>query len=100
MAAAAEDFIVSAPWRFQFALALAARPETRVEGIRWLQNAFSHALVFPLTRLALGRVYQSAGDRQAAAAAYTTFVRLWDKADPELQPYVREARAALRDLRD
>jgi tetratricopeptide (TPR) repeat protein len=100
LAATGEDFILSAPWRFQFALALASRPETRPEGIRWLEYGFNHALIFPLTRLALGRTYQSAGNRQAAIAAYTMFVRLWDKADTELQGYVREARGALSDLRD
>jgi tetratricopeptide (TPR) repeat protein len=90
--------LMTAPWRFQLALALAARPETRAEGIRWLRYGFDHPLLIPLTYLALGRAYRAAGDRQAAALAYGRVVRLWDKAEPPLQSFVREARAALEEL--
>jgi tetratricopeptide (TPR) repeat protein len=99
-AATPRDELRSAPWRFQFALALASRPETRAEGIRWLRNGFNDPLLIPLTYFALGRAYHASGDRQAAIAAYSHFARLWDKADPPLQKYVREARVALGDLRD
>jgi hypothetical protein len=99
-AAAPRDDLRSAPWRFQFALALASRPETRAEGIRWLRYGFDDPLLTPQTYLALGRAHQAAGDRRAAADAYAHFVRLWSRADPPLQAYVREAQAALRDLRD
>ena len=99
-AAMPRDAVRTAPWRWQFALALASRPETRAEGIRWLRYGFKNPLLVPLTYFALGRAYQAAGDRQAAASAYTQFVRLWEKADPPLQPYVQGARAALGDLRD
>jgi len=99
-AATPRDEIWSAPWRFQFALALASRPETRAEGIRWLRNGFDHPLFIPLTYFALGRAYQANGDRQLAIAAYSKFIRLWANADPKLQTYVREAQAALNDLRD
>jgi serine/threonine-protein kinase len=97
-AAEPRNDLVTAPWRFQFALALASRPETRGEGIRWLHYGFDHPLLVPLTYLALGRAYRAAGDRQSAAAAYGRVVRLWDKADPPLQAHVREARAALEEL--
>jgi tetratricopeptide (TPR) repeat protein len=90
--------ILTAPWRFQLALALASRPETRAEGIRWLRYGFDDPLLVPLTYLALGRAYRAGGDRQAAALAYGRVVRLWDKAEPPLQAHVREARAALEEL--
>ena len=84
---------------FQLALALAARPESRAEGIRWLKYGFDlQPLYLPLTNLALGRTYEAAGQRDSAAVAYSRFLRLWDKADPELQEKVREAKAALQEL--
>jgi len=89
----------SAYLRLQLALALAARPDTRSEGIRWLQYGFDFLpLYLPLTRLALGQAYEAAGQRDSAAIAYGRFLRLWDKADPELKGMVREARAALEEL--
>jgi hypothetical protein len=85
--------------RLQFALALAARRETRAEGIRWLKYGFEALPLYkPLTFLALGHAYEAARQRDSAAAAYSRFLRLWDKADPELQGRVREARAALQEL--
>jgi serine/threonine-protein kinase len=85
--------------RLQLALALAARPETRAEGIRWLRYGFETLPLYkPLTYLALGRTYEAAGQRDSAAMAYSRFLRLWDKADPEQQSRVREARAALQEL--
>jgi hypothetical protein len=48
--------------------------------------------------LALGRTYEAAGKPDSAALAYGRFVRLWDKADPELQSRVTEAREALSRL--
>jgi eukaryotic-like serine/threonine-protein kinase len=86
--------------RFQLALVLAARPETRSDGIRRLRYGFDNAAVsfIPLSYLALGRTYQAAGQRDSAAIAYGRFIRLWDKADPELQGRVREAREALQEI--
>jgi hypothetical protein len=89
----------SAFLRLQLALALAARPETRAEGIRWLQYGFDHyPLYLPLTQLALGQSYEGAGQQDSAALAYGRFLRFWDKADPELQGRVKEARDALEEL--
>ena len=86
-------------FRFQLALALASRPETRAEGIEWLRYGFDlEPLYLPLTYLALGRTYEAAGQRDSAAMAYGRFLRLWDKADPELQGRVREAREALQEI--
>jgi tetratricopeptide (TPR) repeat protein len=89
----------SAFLRLQFALALAGRPETREEGIRWLRYGFDQqALYLPLTYLALGHAYELGGERDSAVVAYNRFLRLWDKADPELKGRVREAREALQEL--
>jgi hypothetical protein len=89
----------SAYLRLQLALALAARPDTRSEGIRWLQYGFEFLpLYLPLTHLALGQAYEAAGQRGSAAESYGRFVRFWDKADPELQGRVQEASEALQEL--
>ena len=91
---------LSAFLRFQLALALSSRPDTRQEGIRWLRYAFEDASSYlpPLTFLALGRAWEAAGERDSAAYAYGRFVKLWDKADPPLQSRVQEAREALSRL--
>ncbi|HET8623905.1 MAG TPA: hypothetical protein VFM14_10110 [Gemmatimonadales bacterium] len=38
------------------------------------------------------------GRREEAAREYARFIKLWKEADPELQPAVREAKAALARL--
>jgi hypothetical protein len=89
----------SAYLRLQLALALAARPDTRSEGVRWLRFGFDFLpLYLPLTHLALGHAYEAAGQRDSAAQAYGRFIRFWDKADPELRGRVREATDALEEL--
>jgi predicted Zn-dependent protease len=86
------------PIRLQWALAQAARPETRAEGIRRLRHGFTFdPQVLPLTLYALGQAYEADGDRPRAAESYREFLRLWDRADPQLQPLVQRARAALTD---
>jgi TolB-like protein len=85
--------------RYQLALALAARAETREEGITHLRYGFDFQPLFiPLTHLALGRTYEAAGKPDSAALAYRRFIRFWDKADPELQGRVAQARQALQEL--
>ena len=86
--------------RFQLALALSADPRTRTEGITHLRYGFSGSAfsLLPLTYLALGRTYEAADKPDSAALAYGRFLRLWDKADPELQGRVSEAREALARL--
>jgi tetratricopeptide (TPR) repeat protein len=85
--------------RLRLALSLAARPESRAEGIQWLRYGFDMLPLYqPLTLLALGHTYEAAGARDSAAQAYGRFLRLWDKADPELQGRVREAASALQEL--
>jgi eukaryotic-like serine/threonine-protein kinase len=85
--------------RFQLALSLAARRDTRAEGIRSLSYGFDMLPLYkPLTLLALGHTYEAAGVKDSAVQAYTHFLNLWDKADPELQGRVHEARSALQEL--
>ncbi len=86
--------------RFQLALALSSKPDTRAEGIEWLRYAFDYqpAYIIPLTYLALGRAYEASGSRDSATYAYGRFTKLWDKADPSLQGRVQEAREALGRL--
>ena len=86
--------------RLQLALALSADPRTRDEGISRLRYGFNSTglNLMPLAYLALGRTYEAAGKADSAALAYGRFLRLWDKADPELQGRVTEAREALARL--
>jgi Tfp pilus assembly protein PilF len=46
----------------------------------------------------LGELYEAKGDAAKAAEHYRKFIKLWDKADPELQPQVAAARAKLAKL--
>ena len=46
----------------------------------------------------LGELYEAKGDRKKAADYYGRFVDLYQRADPELQPAVREVRARLGRL--
>ena len=81
------------------ALSLAARRDTRAEGIRSLSYGFDMLPLYkPLTLLALGHTYEAAGARDSAVQAYNHFLNLWDKADPQLQGRVHEARSALQEL--
>jgi hypothetical protein len=91
---------ITAFLRFQLALVLAADPDTRKEGISRLRYSFDNNALYlvPVAYLALGRTYEAAGKADSAAMAYGRFVRLWDKADPELQDRVTEAREALERL--
>ncbi len=51
-----------------------------------------------LRGLERGRVNERLGNRERAIEGYAMVVRAWRNPDPELQPYVTEARAALRRL--
>jgi tetratricopeptide (TPR) repeat protein len=51
-----------------------------------------------LRALERGRVNEGLGEREKAIRAYRFVVDVWRHADPELQPYVAEARAALARL--
>jgi TolB-like protein len=91
---------ITALHRFQLALALSTSSDTRTEAITRLRYGFDNADFYltPLSYFALGRIYEDAGKRDSAAFSYGRFVRLWDKADPELQGRVTEAKDALARL--
>ncbi|MBA3659326.1 MAG: hypothetical protein H0W67_06990 [Gemmatimonadales bacterium] len=94
-----EDTDRTLPLRLQWTLALTGRPETRERGIERLRYGFQpDPLILPYTYFLLGRALTAQGDRDGAAQAYGQFLRLWDKADPEFQPLVRDARHALQEL--
>ncbi|UCC82580.1 MAG: hypothetical protein JSW46_16635 [Gemmatimonadota bacterium] len=90
----------AAPLRFVRAATLAARPETRDRGIRLLRYGLYpwDTDYLALRYLPLGRALEESGDIAGAARAYSRFVRLWENADPELQPRVETARRALERL--
>jgi hypothetical protein len=46
----------------------------------------------------LGELYESKGDATNAARHYRELVRLWERADPPLQPKVTEVRRRLSRL--
>jgi tetratricopeptide (TPR) repeat protein len=52
----------------------------------------------PLASYHLGRVYEQLGQFADARTEYETFIAGWKDADPELQPKVEEARAAVQRL--
>ena len=47
----------------------------------------------------LGELYEAKGDTKRATEQYATFVELWKRADPDLQPKVTEVRTRLDRLR-
>ena len=51
-----------------------------------------------LWALLRGRVAERLGEREPAIQSYAWVVGMWRNADPELQPYVREARVGLERL--
>jgi tetratricopeptide (TPR) repeat protein len=54
----------------------------------------------PLIVKRLGELYESKGDATNAARRYQEFVKLWERADPKLQPKVAEVRRKLSRLAD
>ncbi|MEE8167070.1 MAG: tetratricopeptide repeat protein, partial [Myxococcota bacterium] len=46
----------------------------------------------------LGETYEALGEPERARLHYASFVRWWEEADPELQPWVERARDALERL--
>jgi tetratricopeptide (TPR) repeat protein/tRNA A-37 threonylcarbamoyl transferase component Bud32 len=54
----------------------------------------------PLILKRLGELYEAKGDTTNAARRYREFVRLWERAEPKLQPKVTEVRRKLSRLAD
>ena len=46
----------------------------------------------------LGELYEARGDNAKAVSHFTAFVRLWERADPDMQPRVAEVRARMERL--
>ena len=68
-----------------------AAPNTDVNGIEdgsW----------YPLAHLRIGEYYQEKGDKAKALDYLTKFTAMWNGADPDLQPKVREAKARIAEL--
>jgi len=79
---------------------LAARGDDRRASAllqRWRWNAGASPS-FVLATLELGRVAERLGEREKAIESYRFVTEVWRRADPELQPYVTEAREALARL--
>jgi len=86
----------SAPLRLQLGAALAARPDSRDQGLKLLHYGFVNDLgVLPVAYLALGRAAEAAGRKEDAIFGYGQFVRLWDKADSSAAFQVQEAKEGL-----
>jgi tetratricopeptide (TPR) repeat protein len=86
----------SAPLRLREALIVASRPATRDQGILMLEYGFDYDPQYAaIVQVALGEAYEAKGEHAKAAAAYTEFLALWEKADPGYQPRVAQVREAL-----
>ena len=65
------------------------------------RDAFSYysvPLLLPLSLRRLGELYEAKGDMANALKYYQEFVKLWQNADPELQPQVTEIRGRVARL--
>jgi len=85
---------------FTLARLLAARGEDRragelLERWRW---AAAGTPTFVLATLERGRIAERLGEREKATESYRFVADVWHRADPELQPYVVEAREGLARL--
>ena len=73
------------------------------EALGWLATLESspYELGFRgLSHLRRAEIYEQAGDGERAIEHYRAFLALWTDADPEFQPMVEQARAALARLED
>ncbi|MDF3053290.1 MAG: protein kinase, partial [Geminicoccaceae bacterium] len=82
---------------------LAARGDDRRAGAlldrwRWSEVGFGASPWFVLATLERGRMAERLGEREKAIESYRLVMEAWRRADPELQPYVSEAREALARL--
>jgi serine/threonine protein kinase len=80
---------------------LSARGDDRRAGEileRWRWGGSAGGPWFVLATLELGRVAERLGEREKAIESYRFVTEAWRRADPELQPYVSEARDGLARL--
>jgi serine/threonine-protein kinase len=82
-------------------LEVAGRDE---EALRWYRAStelsFFDVINLAPAHLRRAEIYERLGDEQNAVHHYARFIKLWQDADPELQPMVEEARHALERLTD
>jgi serine/threonine protein kinase/tetratricopeptide (TPR) repeat protein len=64
----------------------------------WLFRYENDALELGWTLKRLGELYDEKGEPDKATAAYSRLSRLWERADPELQAVVRQARRGAEHL--
>jgi serine/threonine-protein kinase len=87
----------AAPLRFQLALALSDRANTREEGVRRLRFGIGvgDREFVPLTYVALGQALVAVGDVDGSAAAYEAFARRWENADADVRARIGDVRLRL-----
>lgn len=87
------------PFLFHTAVAESRLPTTRAKGMLRIEAMLLQQpiLIGPLY-LALAEAREAAGDPAGAAEAYAHVLRVWEGADPHLQPAVEGARRALARL--
>jgi hypothetical protein len=65
---------------------------------RWMRPGEGHEVSSILGALERGRLAERLGERDAAVTDYQYVAAIWQRADPELQPYVSEAREGIQRL--
>lgn len=87
------------PVALRLALARAANPATREDGITRLRYGFTDRTdLFGIVPYYLGRAYELKGDTDNAVSSYGQFLRLWSAADPMYAARISEVRAAVDRL--
>jgi DNA-binding SARP family transcriptional activator/Tfp pilus assembly protein PilF len=82
----------------------AGQPDSAIADYeRYLRTPFFYRIFYDAEWRApvlerLGQLYEARGEHARAAEHYAQFIELWQAADPELQPRVREARRRLAAL--
>ena len=66
----------------------------------WRWDDSGNSPSFVLATLERGRIAERLGEREKAIESYQFIMAVWRRADPELQPFVTEAREALARLED
>jgi len=84
-------------FRFSLAKALLERGEAR-EAEKYFLSLYDSSDAAIPAQYYLGEVYEATGDLEKAKLHYARFLRWWENADPELQPWVESAQAALERL--
>jgi tRNA A-37 threonylcarbamoyl transferase component Bud32/tetratricopeptide (TPR) repeat protein len=83
--------------RYLLATLLEGRGD-ETEALRTYESLFWSPWLEALGYERAGQLHERRGESQAAVGDYERFLALWEDADPQLQPQVEQARAALRRL--